>query len=272
MKGLIRSGIILIIIFLMTAHYASAQEGNIASINVYPVSKTLVLSKGEIERGTFKVQNVTDREQHIYIKPRPWNMIEENMSIPLEAWLRIVPEEFDIGPGEEKTITYDVMVPEDAQGELAVMIAFRPKPEEGRSINVVFSVSLYVRVKDVEKIDCNVTGFELWKYDDRKAYGTKVLFTNSGNTHMKPRINVYIQNLMGKNLGRAQLKYGRPVYPGKSQDYDGAIYNFLLKPGMYKAMIDADFENVIPRLRRNIYFIVGKEGRILMTFFKGETG
>jgi len=268
MKNLLKFGFILTILFMATQG-AYAQEGNIASINVYPVTKTVTISKGEAEQGKFKVQNVSEAPQHISVSPRHWHMVDENMAIPLDSWLKIDPLEFDIGPGEEKEIAYDINVPQEAKGELAAMIAFRPERKPGQSVNVVFSVSLYVRVKEEEKAaNIYISNFKLWKFTDRKAIGVKMAFKNDGNIHLKPRTQVYIKNLFNKVLNTAPLKYGKPVYPGKVQSYSGAVYNFELKPGIYTAMIDTELASVAQRFRKNVYFLVGKNGEIIFTFFK----
>jgi hypothetical protein len=271
MERLLKLGLILVTICLI-AGYGYAQEHNVASINVYPVTKAIVLSRGETAKDTLTVQNVSGRAQHVFILPRQWHMIEENKAIPLESWFKLDLNEFDIEPGEEKKIGYEVVVPEDATGEFATMIAFRPKPKEGQSVNVVFSVSLYVRIKDEGEVNCSMSDFKLWKFEDRKALGVDVTFRNEGNVHLKPRMVVHVQNLINKNLRKTSLRYGKPIYPGKSQKYSGALYNFGLKPGLYKVMVDAQFTNIAASFRKKVYFVVGKDGEIIFTFFKRRTG
>ncbi len=264
MKILLKFGFIMLLV-LVAAQRAYA---GIPTVSVSPVTKTVTLSKGETKSGTFVVYNNSDKVLHVKVEPRHWHMVEENKDIPLEAWLEIAPLEFDIGPKGEKGIEFNVTAPEDVTGELAAMIAFKPKPEEEQPINIVFSVSLYVIVLGTEKVDYNISDFKIWKFEDKKALSIKLDLKNTGNVHLKPKTTVFIQDIFNKNLQKAVLRYGKPTYPGRVQDYHGAIYNFRLKPGLYKAMIDVEFTNVSKRFRKKVYFLIGKNGKPIFTFFR----
>ena len=254
-----------LLISLALAYNAYAE---VATIAVSPVTKSMTLSTGESRRGTFMVLNDSSEVQYVTVDPRYWHMADVNKKIPLDSWLKITPREFELGPMEEREVAYDVTVPEEAIGELAVMIAFRPSPKEEQGVNVVFSVSLYVMIKETGIIDYKISGFKLDKLMGRDALSVKVDLKNLGNVHLKPRITVFIQNLFNKDLQKTFLKYGKPTYPGMEQDYHGAIYNFKLKPGIYKAVIDTEYTNVGKRFKRSVYFVVGRRGRVLFTFFK----
>lgn len=270
MGKLFRTVIILFAVSMVTSSAYAGDVGNIASINVYPTTRSIVLSKGETVQGKYTVHNVSDEPRHVSVIPRQWHMVEGNMVIPLENWFSILPREIDLGPNEMKEVVYNVTVPDDVKGELSTMIAFRPTLKEGQSVNVVFSVSLFIRVKEIEEIDCEVSQFDIWKFEDRKALGIKAVLKNNGNTHLKPMIDVHIQDLFNKTINKTGLKFGRSIYPGMTQDYHGAIYNFGLKPGIYKAMIDISFTNLVERVRKRIYFTVGRKGKILFKFFKNR--
>lgn len=254
-----------LLLFLSLARCAYA---DIAAVTVSPVTKTIDLSKGESRSVVFIVYNNSDQPQLVSVRPRYWYMLPENEGIPLDSWLKIIPDEFEIGPKEKKEVKAEVSVPSEAIGELAAMIAFRPAPKEGQAINVVFSVSLYVRIKDTWSIDCKINDFRLQKLEDRNALSIEVVLHNEGNIHLKPNIKVFVQNLFGRTLGKAGLQYGRPTYPGRSQAYSGAVYNFKLRPGLYKTMVDMEFTNVATRFRKNVYFLVGKDGKVIFTFLR----
>lgn len=256
---------IVLILLLALAHSGYA---DIASMSVVPVSKSIALSRGETKEVTFIAVNNADVPQHVNIKPRHWYMAEENRSFPIETWLKSDFAEFDIGPRESKEVTFQVTVPERAVGELAAMIAFKPKPKERQAVNVVFSVSLYVRIKETEDIVYRINDFRLWKFADRDALGIGLSIKNLGNIHLNPKTNIFIQNIFSRNINRVSLRPGGPAYPGESKDYQGAIYNFTLKPGVYKILVDTEFTNTLERLRKKIYFIVGRNGKILFMFFR----
>lgn len=258
----------LVFIISLVILAAQAAHADLAAITVSPVTRSITLSKKESQSGTYAAYNKSDEVQHVSVKPRCWYMPDENKSIPLESWLEVSPKEFDIAPGERKEVAYTVTVPEEAVGELAAMIAFEPERKEGQAVNVIFSVSLYVRITGSEDISYAIDNFKLWKLEDRDALGIKLSLKNKGNVHLKPNIMVYVQNLFNKNLQKADLVYGAPVYPGKIKDYDGAIYNFKLKPGLYKAYVYTEFADLNKSFVKKIYFAVGKNGKVLLTFFR----
>ena len=252
----------------MAAWAAGAFAQEVSTVMVDPVTVSIALAKGETKTGVFKATNNSGEKMSVTVPPRDWFMAPENEDIPLRSWLMIEPAEFDMDPGAEQEVTYTVKVPESAVGELAAMIAFKPKPKEGQAVNVVFSVSLYAVLIGTDKIECNVTDFKIWKMKDRKALGMKVSFNNTGNIHIKPMTEVFIHNEEGQALQKAQLPYGAPVYPGKSASFDGNIYNFRLKPGMYTAVIDTDFTNVGQKYQKTVYIVAGKGGEILGSSMK----
>lgn len=264
MKRWVRIGVICI----LSSIAAQTVYGQIPTVTVTPVTKSIALSKGSSESGTFVAFNNSEEPMTVKIEPRYWYMVEENRDIPIDSWLKISPMEFELGPLEKREVAFTATAPENAVGELAAMIAFVPKRKEGQPINVVFSVSLYLMIKETEKVDCKLSNFRLWKFEEVNSYGVQIDLTNMGNTHLRPQIMVDIKNIFNNLLRKAAMQYGMPAYPGKTQEYNGAIYNFILKPGLYKADIDIEYTNLGARYRRKVYFIAGRDGKILFTFFR----
>ena len=122
-------------------------------------------------------------------------------------------------------------------------------------------------VKGTEKVECEISGFNLWNYDDSDTIGMRMELENTGNIHARPRTTVYIRNMLNKDMYTGRMKYGAPVYPGKAENYHGDIYNIKLKPGLYKAHVYMEIEDTYRVFKKDIYFIVGKEGRILKTLY-----
>ncbi|NQT06956.1 MAG: hypothetical protein HQ575_05390 [Candidatus Omnitrophica bacterium] len=252
------------IFFLATAQDLYAAS---AAVSISPVKKTLVLPRGEEKEVIYTAINNSDRTQHVVVRPRYWHVSEENTGIQMTAWLNMIPAEFDLEPGETRNIVGKITVPEEAVGELAAMIAFTPIPEEGQALNIIFSVSLYVIIRGTEEIDCRLTNFMIDRYQDANSLIAKVSLENKGNTHITPRVNVHVQDILGREIKTGNFKYGKPVYPGTTQDYFGEIYT-RLKPGIYKAWVDMELANVSSRLDKKFYFLVGLKNRVIYTFFR----
>jgi len=257
------------LLVLICLAFSQAAHADIASVSVSPGTRTMTLFKGESKSGVYKVVNNHDRPVHVTVKPRYWFELEENKDIQLDEWLKIGPLEFDLDAGETKEIAFTVKAPEDAKGELAAMIAFRPETEEKQPVRIVFSVSLYAIVLGTEEINYKISDFVLWNFKDREALGVRLDLNNTGNVHLKPRIMVFVKSLSGKVLEKADLEYGKAAYPGGTKIYNGAIYSFKLKPGLYKAVVDMEFTNLARKaVEKRYYFLVGLNGKILYTFFR----
>ena len=257
---------IIIIVSLFFAAASGAYAG-IATITVAPVTRTIVLEKGESKSGEYTVINKSDQTMDVSISSRYWFMPPDKSEIPLDSWLEFETTEFKVEPESRKKIGFTVTAPEGVTGELAAMISFKPRPEKTQQVNVVFSVSLYAVVKGTEKVDCEISGFNLWNYDNRDSIGMRMELTNTGNIHARSRTTVFIRNMLNKDLYTGHMKYGAPVYPGKVENYLGDIYNIKLKPGIYKAHVYMEIEDTRRVFKNNIYFIVGKEGKVLKTFY-----
>ena len=91
---------------------------------------------------------------------------------------------------------------------------------------------------------------------------------NDGNVHIKPKAQVYIQSLGGKTLYKGTLKRGAPVFPGGTENYQGAIHKFELRPGIYKALIDVDFTNLGKNFKKGIYFGATANGAKIVLFYR----
>jgi hypothetical protein len=258
----------LFIIFIVLATVCRLDAANLASINVSPPVREIIVARGETQEGLYLVVNHSDKLQHITIEPRDWHRAKYNQDIPLDSWLKLTPVEFDLEPGQQKKVAYEVTVPEDAVGELVAMIAFAPRPLEEQALQVVFSVSLYVKIKGSQEMGHEMVDFKIRKYKDRKAIATKIILENTGNIHLRPRITVFVENLFRKLLQKTPLQYGTPIYPGETETYDGSIYNFALKPGLYRAVIQTEYTDTAGIFRENVYFLVGKGGNIWFTSFR----
>ncbi len=267
---------IFITIIIAMAAFTGAVPGEgfaaaIPTVTVDPVTVSLTVREGDIKKGTYTVKNESGLPLHVTVTPRYWYMRKENEDIPLDSWLKIRPAEFDIDPSGTKEVAYEVSPPEGMKGELAAMIAFKPEPRENQPVNIVFSVSLYMVLLGTEEVECRISDFDLWKHEQKKALGIRTRLMNIGNTHVKPRISVEIQDVFGKRLRRGVLRLGQPTYPDQERDYFGDLYNFQLNPGLYKAHIKMEYTNIARSDEKTIYFLVGRKGKILFEFFRRTT-
>jgi len=266
MRLFLKAGIIIISILSLAGGVGRAE---IASMNVIPSVNEIVLSENETKSGIYTVQNSSEMDMRVTIVSSYWYLSEENKDIPLSSWLTISPTEFDLPAGENRDIPYEVTAPKGALGELVAKLSFCPKPIEGEvAVNVVFSVSLYLKIRGTGKPRHELDDFKIWKHKDKEAMGIEAVLKNKGNIHLRPRTTVYVQDFLGEALKRVPLKYGVPVYPDRTQNYRGNIFNFSLKPGLYRAVVETRYTDTTGIFTKRIYFFVGKGGRVWFTSFR----
>ncbi len=270
MRLFLKAGIIIIAILSLAVGVGRAE---ITSINVIPTVNEIILSENETRSGIYTIQNSSEVDMRVTIVTSYWYLSEENKDISLSSWLTISPTEFDLPAGENKDIPYEVIAPEGAKGELVAKLAFCPKPIVGeQAVNVVFSVSLYLKIRGTDKPQHELDDFKIWKHKEKEAIGIEAVLKNTGNIHLRPRTTVYVQDFLGEALKRVPLKYGVPVYPNKRQNYRGDIFNFSLKPGLYRAIVETKYMDTTGIFKKRIYFFVGKGGRVWFTSFRRPKG
>jgi hypothetical protein len=237
-----------------------------AGITVEPVRQEIKVSPGKEAQGSYFMYNVGKERTRVTVAPRDWFVLEENRGINVDSWLRISPRELDLEPGERKEVKYEVAVPARAIGELVAMISFAPQAEEESTINVVFSVSLYVMIEGTEILKGEISKVDIrrWEREDSSDLRLAVLVENRGNVHLRPKGKIVIEDIKGKEIKEVELTYGWPVYPGKNRAYFGDWKGAGLKSGKYKAIATVDYGAPEEILKKIVSFKVDKEGNIEM--------
>ncbi len=237
-----------------------------AGITVEPVRQEIKVSPGKKAQGSYFVYNVGKEPAHITVAPRDWFVLKENKGISADSWLRIMPQELDLEPGERKEVKYEVAVPTEAVGELVAMISFVPQAEEESMINVVFSVSLYVMIEGTEILKGEISKVDIRRGKEEGSSDLRfgVLVENRGNVHLRPKGKIVIEDRKGKKIKEVELTYGWPVYPGKNRGYFADWKGASLKSGKYKAIATVDYGDPENILKKTVSFKVDKKDNIEM--------
>lgn len=237
-----------------------------AGIAVEPVRQEIKVASGGEVQGSYFVYNVGKEPTHITVAPRDWFVLEENKGLKIDSWLRITPQELDLEPGERKEVKYEVAVPAGAIGELVAMISFIPRAEEESTINVVFSVSLYVMIEGTEILKGEISKVDIrrWEREGSSDLRLAVLVENRGNVHLRPKGKIVVEDRKGNEIKEIELTYGWPVYPGREHAYFGDWQGARLKSGEYKAIATVDYGDPENILTKGISFKVDKKGNIEM--------
>ena len=144
-----------------------------------------------------------------------------------------------------------------------VLNSFIPSPldEQGElkqeMLNTVFSIPVYVRIKETERVSAEITKVEI--AGDAQNLSVMVTAHNTGNTYVRPsgKIEIIYKK---KTVGTIQLKEGWPVFPGKSESYRGMRGGFNLKSGKYTMVATLTCDAPAITIEKKDYFVVDKKG------------
>lgn len=240
-----------------------------ASISVNPRRIEIKIAPGGEVKESYFVLNQKKETVKVAIKSRYWFVSDENKDIKIADWLKFIPSEFSVKPGEKKEIKFKVSVPQKAKGLLMTMNSFCPESSKESVINVVISVPLYIVIEGTE-----VIGAELDKLIIKKSAGkekdkmTEVLrvavgIKNKGNIHLRPKGEAVIEDKNGKEIKRIKLHSTRPVFPQRTEFYYGDWKKAELKKGKYRLRVLVDYGNPEDILEKKISFKVNKKGEII---------
>ncbi|MFC1807071.1 hypothetical protein ACFL0T_01740 [Candidatus Omnitrophota bacterium] len=185
----------------------------IADIALAPLTRTIQLAQEESKEVIYKVANRSDQPIALDISARTWFTLPENSQIDIKDWLNLDTAALNLKPDEERDISFTVTVPKDAKGELASMIYFAPKRQEGQMIGTSYGVSLYIFIKGTEIVDPQIGDATIAR-NDNKTYVT-VTINNKGNVHFRPVVKATVK--VGDTFEeKIDLPFGKPIFGGQN--------------------------------------------------------
>ena len=164
-------------------------------------------------------------------------------------WLTLQDAIFTLNPNESKKISYSVYVTnQNLKGEQVCRISVGQIPSTnskaaGAGFETRMSLPVYIFVKDTQKLDANVSGFECNGNFEQKSnrtsgmIGSKALIKNIGNIHFicEPFVMIY---KIGEG-NKKELVFAKTdpqtimVFPNEERKIE-VSYNGLLEPGDYE--------------------------------------
>jgi len=215
-----------------------------AEVRVSPTITQLSLASGEEKSDFFSVYNAGDKQLSVEVQEEELlKSSEDGKGADVNAWFKVEPEKFDIGPGETKSVRYNIKVPKGQRGELRGQIFFATNADFAGGIGIKnrFGVAVYVAIKGTEVVKAKITEVDVSKAPDNKNIKFSVIVQNKGNVHIRPRGKLLVKNKEGNTVKELALPYGYPIMPNAGHAYDAIWEGMDLLKGKYKIVASIQY-------------------------------
>lgn len=265
------------LVVLLVPNLAAAQTAG-QGLEISPPLKELKADPGQTITIQVRLRNVTKGtlvtkdEVNDFVAAgedgQPKLLLGENEQSPysIKSWISTIPS-VTLQPQEQKTIDITMRVPVNASpGGHYGVVRFTGRPPELEDTGVSLSASvgalLLVNVSGNVTESATISQMFTSQKDKQRLlfeYGPITItekVQNTGNVHFKPKGNVRVTNMFGKEVAIFQLneKAGN-VLPGSTRKFEQTI-NKKFMFGRYKAQADVVYGNENKILSRTISFWV----------------
>lgn len=245
------------IVFFSLILFLSFSAPLCAEVRVSPTITQLYLASGEEKSDFFSVYNSGGKQ--ISVEAQAEELLkssEDSKSIDINAWLEVEPEKFDIGPGETKSIKYNVKIPKGQRGELRGQIFFATDTDFAGGIGIKnrFGVAVYVAIKGTEVVKAKIAEVAVSKATSKEAIKDEgadnknikfsVIVQNKGNVHIRPKGKLLVKNREGSIVKELILPYGYPIMPNAGHAYDVIWEETGLVKGKYKIIASIQYGDI----------------------------
>ncbi len=227
------------------------------SIGISPVSYELTGNRGDVIENQIKVYNpnqtdtlkiemqVEDiapsgEEGQVVVEPA------ETETYSLASWVVCEPKEFDLKPGEEKFVAFDINIPDNAEPGgyygtiLAAVIGSAGPNITGATIMQRVGALALLTVSGEMKEKLAVKDFSAPIYSQSGPVTFSIKFENEGTVHVKPTGLVTITDIFGKKVAEIGIPQ-RNVLPNSVRKIDVQWNKKLLFGGKYLATLSGTY-------------------------------
>lgn len=132
------------------------------------------------------------------------------------AWTRVQPAEFDLEPGEERSVRATISVPKNAAGGRYGSFVFSVTPSgesAGRaSVSQQIASLFLLRISGPATETLKLTDFSAPKFQEFGPVPFRLTFQNEGNVHVKVYGLINVRDMFGKNVEDVVLT-GHNIFP-----------------------------------------------------------
>jgi hypothetical protein len=243
-------------------NYANAQS---VGIRISPTKTEETVNPGDVLNRFIKVKNESDAPKTLYAYLRDFKAEGENGSAKLispgaepgpylSSWLDITSEGIEFNAGEEKTINFNINVPVSAgPGGYYGAVVFGTRPPKLQGGNEEKGAAMSIAQQTASLILIQVRG-DVDESADIREFSTKKQFYSlpfnvefltrieaTGNVHIKPRGEIKITNMFGKDVASIVFNdKGSNILPKSIRRFEDA-WSGKRGFGKYKASVILSF-------------------------------
>lgn len=256
-----KSAVLLAFIYTMII-----SSGLANAFTVSPGVIEIALPAGDSYVGSFKVSNPDDKPVKVMISAEDWSSDQDGRKLNREdssylSWLKFMPQQVELEPGESREIKYAVSMPPGAKGEYSAMIYFGYAPDpskKGVSITSRIGNALYVRVMGTEVVLGKILDIEILGSDPLKI---DIIIENMGNIHIRPKGTIKATGQEGLLLDVPFNEAGFPVLPQQRYKYEVRLKE-KLSAGKYRLDFNMEFDKA--NFKKEVNFRVDEKGKVLI--------
>lgn len=237
LKNLSRSLFFCLAFFALLTNSVSAQGAS--GIGLKPALIEEGLDPGSSKTYTITVTNLSNKEQTFYFSRRDIVSVNdggapvfardnvEPTGFELSQWITLSQTEMQMAPKEEKTLTFDLNVPEDASPGShfgAVVISVEPPKLRSSGAAVGYEVTniISIRVAGDALVKANLRSFRTDNYIySRPLVEFSATIRNEGNVLVRPTGPLEVFNMFGKKVASLTFNESKAgVFPGSDRDFE----------------------------------------------------
>jgi hypothetical protein len=205
------------------------------ALQINPTYQILTVKPGQKIEGRCTVTNDDAEKLSVNLSAKDWFVMKENQAFKAQEWLTFDAPQFELEPGEAKSVQFTIHAPSKAKGELVGMMSYAFNGEKASNVQKVLSVAIYAAMAGTEKLKGELKAISLEPSTSSLSVG--LLIRNEGNIHIRPEGWCEVKNDQDQTVANVFIQQGKPVYPGQENSYSGAVNDLRLAPGRYKALV-----------------------------------
>ena len=182
-------------------------------VSLSPLRQTVTLDRGESK--TLRVQVENNEDNQIRLAPRVDSFKTHpkegypvfNQEDSAESWLNYNKNTFVLEPGESRSISFELSVPQRVQSKAHYLALFVEKQGSGGEIAANSRVGslLFLYVSGAVKESLMLAEFSAEKFGFSSPIGLNLSFKNKGDIHVKPQGQLVVSNQRGEQIFKKKL-------------------------------------------------------------------
>ena len=209
----------LISFFSLVIFKVQAQQS--VGFSISPPTFELTANPGDSIENTIKVENPSDNPINVVVDRRNFTAIgeegavgltEEETTFSIASWMSVSPVEDVIPAKSQKSFTYRINVPLNAEpgghfGSVVFRIREAGAGQGGATVSQELGALVLLRVAGATTEKAQLESFKAVRsFYESGPVEFEVRTKNLGNVHVKPRGYVVVSNIFGKTVSRVEIE------------------------------------------------------------------